>query len=651
MKQTFILLLITLLCTSAMAQQIHKLSSPDGNIKIDIETSKGITYDVFCQGELVLDDCRLSMNIEGNVLGSQPKVQSTSRKSVNEVKRPFLRLKYAEVPNHYNELTLKMKGGYSVVFRAYNDGVAYRFVTSLSGEVQVYDEDITVFLPNETNLVLQQSNHYQTSYEERYTFVKAAQWQSHQAMVHYPILAITPGGTKILMSEADLQDYPGAFFRSNDANGFSSIFPRVPAVEKPRNDKSTEILLRKPYIALTKGTRNFPWRYFVISKNETDLVTNTMTCRLSQDSRLDDTSWIQPGQASWEWWNGAVPYGEDINFRAGLNVETYKYFMDFAAKYGIKYIVMDEGWAKDNMDPYTPNPDCDLMEILAHGKKVGVGVVLWLTWRCVEQNPGLFAKFAEWGVKGVKIDFMDRSDQWMVDYYERVAAEAAKHHLFVDFHGSFKPAGLEYKYPNVLSYEGVRGVEQNGGCIPDNSVFYPFMRNAVGPMDYTPGVILTYQPELYLSKHYNGGGIGTRAYQMALFVLFETGLQMLCDNPTLYYREKDCTQFMAGVPIPTDETISLAAKVGEYAIVAKRKGDKWYIGGMTNNKEQQRVFDLSLDFLPEGQTWKMISYEDGVNANKQAMHYMKREKQVKKGDKIQVKMARNGGFAAVLTAE
>ena len=196
----------------------------------------------------------------------------------------------------------------------------------------------------------------------------------------------------------------------------------------------------------------------------------------------------------------------------------------------------------------------------------------------------------------------------------------------------------------------MRGVEQNGGCIPDNSVFYPFMRNAVGPMDYTPGVILTYQPELYLCKRYNGGSIGTRAYQMALFVLFETGLQMLCDNPTLYYREKDCTQFMAGVPIPTDETISLAAKVGEYAIVAKRKGDKWYIGGMTNNKEKERVFDIALDFLPEGQTWKMVSYEDGVNANKQAMHYVKREKQVKKGDKIQVKMARNGGFAAVLTA-
>jgi alpha-glucosidase len=293
----------------------------------------------------------------------------------------------------------------------------------------------------------------------------------------------------------------------------------------------------------------------------------------------------------------------------------------------------------------------DLHELIRYGKEKNVSVILWLTWLCAENHPELFAKFAEWGVKGVKIDFMDRSDQWMVDYYERMASEAAKHKLFVDFHGSFKPAGLEYKYPNVLSYEGVRGQEQNRGCHPDNSIFYPFMRNAVGPMDYTPGVIQTFQPQYYLSTHFNGGGIGTRAYQMALFVLFETGLQMLVDSPTLYYREEDCARFMAGIPLVTDETISLASKVGEYAIVAKKKGDKWYIGGMTNNKEPERVIEVSLDFLPEGQTWKMVSYEDGVNANKQAMHYMKYEKQVKKGQKIKVKMARNGGFAAMLSAE
>ena len=244
---------------------------------------------------------------------------------------------------------------------------------------------------------------------------------------------------------------------------------------------------------------------------------------------------------------------------------------------------------------------------------------------------------------------MDRSDQWMVNYYERVAKEAAEHHLFVDFHGSFKPAGLEYKYPNVLSYEGVRGMEQMGGCQPDNSVYLPFMRNAVGPMDYTPGAMLSMQPEIYRSERPNSASIGTRAYQMGLFIIFESGIQMMADNPTLYYRNDECTRFITQVPQTWDETIALKAKVGEYAIVAKRKGDKWYIGSMTNNREQQqREFELDTNFLKEGQTYRMTSFEDGINANRQAMDYRMKERTLRKGDKLTISLARNGGFAAVI---
>lgn len=277
-----------------------------------------------------------------------------------------------------------------------------------------------------------------------------------------------------------------------------------------------------------------------------------------------------------------------------------------------------------------------------------MGVVLWLTWLTVDNNFELFKTFSEWGIKGVKIDFMDRSDQWMMNFYERVAAEAAKYKLFVDFHGAFKPAGLEYKYPNVLSYEGVRGMEQMGGCRPENSIFLPFLRNAVGPMDYTPGAMLSYQPETYRAERPNSGSIGTRAYQMALYVLFETGLQMMADNPTLYYREEDCARFMAEIPVETDETVALAAKVGEYVVVAKRKKDKWYIGGITNGNVDERVFDLSLDFLDADRDYHITSYEDGVNANRQAMHYVKKEGRVRKGQILRIRMARNGGFAAVI---
>lgn len=650
MKRITTLAAIIILCMTASFAKVqeYSVSSPDGKIKVTVSLADGITYEVHYGNEPVLADCRMSLDINGKVLGSAPSLKSVSRKSVDRVKHPFLHFKYSEVPDRFNQMTLKMKGGYSVEFRAYDDGIAYRFVTDLDGKVEIENEDISIFFPEETDLVLQQCDRFRTSYEERYTFVKASEWKESQKMAHYPILAITAKGTKVLMSESDLIDYPAAFFRSNDANGFTAVFPKVPAKEKPRSDKSNDILLREKYIAKTDGTREFPWRYFVITTDEAGLVETTMTCRLARDCKLDDVSWINPGQASWEWWNGAIPYGPDVDFKAGLNVETYKYFMDFASKYGIRYIVMDEGWAKDNMDPFTPNPDCDLHEIIAHGNKVGVGVILWLTWRCVEENPGLFARFAEWGVKGIKIDFMDRSDQWMVNFYERTVKEAAKHKLFVNYHGAYKPAGLEYMYPNLLSYEGVTGMEQMGNCKPENSIYLPFIRNAVGPMEYTPGAMNSMQPDNYSARRPNSGSIGTRAYQMALFVVFESGLQMLADNPTLYYNNDDCTRFITSIPQLWDDTKVLSAKLGEHLVVAKRSGDEWFIGGISAEHKEPIEMDVPLDFLPEGKSLTITSFEDGINADRQAMHYVKKSMEVRKGDTIRIRMMRNGGYAAVI---
>ena len=633
---------------AAEAQTTQTVVSPDGNIKLEVSMDGGISYDVWCGDELVMDDCRLSMNVEGNVLGSQPKLQKASRRAVDQIKKPFLTFKYAEIRDRFNELNLKMKGNYSIIFRVYDDGMAYRFETSFTDEIKVWDEDIEVFFPQGTKLILQQYDRFRTSYEESYSFVKASEWTAYDKMAHYPILAKTTEGVNILMSESDLQDYPAPFFRGNEANGMAAVFPQVPAREEPRSDKSNDILLRERYIAKTSGTRTFPWRYFVIVKDDAGLIETTMTCRLAQSSKLDDTSWIVPGQASWEWWNGAVPYGPEINFRAGCNVETYKYYMDFAAEYGVKYIVMDEGWAKDNMDPYTPNPDCDLFEIIEHGKKVGVDVILWLTWRCVDENPELFAKFEEWGVKGVKIDFMDRSDQWMVNFYERTVKAAAEHHIIVNFHGAFKPAGLEYMYPNLLSYEGVRGLEQMGGCQPSNSIYLPFIRNAVGPMEFTPGAMNSMQPDRYSASRPNSAGVGTRAFNMAHFVIFESGIQMLADSPVLYYRNDDCTKFISSVPVMWDDTKVLAAKLGEYVVVAKRAGDRWFIGGMTSERKEPLILDIKLDFLPEGKSFTLTAFEDGINADVQAMHYVKTESEVRSGDVITVKMVRNGGYAASL---
>ena len=638
------------LCIGIYAQKSYKLASPNGEIKVSVSVADKIYYDIAYGQETLLENGTMQLQVGNQWLGANPKVSKASTQSVDDNIRPVIPFKFSNIRNHYNQLLLKFNGNYSVEFRAFDDGVAYRFITNKKGEMEVMDELLQVNFPADYQMHLQRSGNFGTNYEMFYEHPTYSEWKGKEGVTVLPMLIEAKNNYKILISESAVTDYPHMFLKPTD-KGIASTFPKCPTEFSISGDRSLKFDKVADYIAKTSGKRELPWRYFVITKEDGQLIENTMTARLAEPNQIEDTSWIKPGLTTWEWWNGATPYGTDVDFVSGCNTATYKYYIDFAAKNGVQYILLDEGWAETVFDPFIPNKDLDLQELIRYGKEKNVGIILWLTWLCVENHFDVFAKYAEWGVEGIKIDFMDRSDQWMVDYYERVAAEAAKHHLFVDFHGSFKPAGLEYKYPNVLSYEGVRGAEQHGGCTPDNSVFYPFMRNAVGPMDYTPGIILSYQPEFYLSKQYNGGGIGTRAYQMALFVLFETGLQMLCDNPTLYYREADCTQFMAGVPIPTDETISLAAKVGEYAIVAKRKGNKWYIGGMTNNKEKERVFELPLDFLPEGGTWKMVSYEDGVNAYKQAMHYVKREQQVKKGQTIKVKMTRNGGFAAVLTAE
>ena len=647
MRRYFLLVVCLCLASLLRAQNKLELISPNGELKVSLNLSDKIYYSIDYNGDVLLKDNTLQLTLRNQVLGENPKLRRQKRTSVDEQLTPIVPLKYAKVNNRYNQLLLTFKD-YAVEFRAFDDGVAYRFITSQKGDVEVMNEEFAINFPSDYLLHLQQPGGFHTAYEEPYTHVQSNAWKPEERIAVLPVLVDTQKDYKILISESDLADYPCMFLKGTGRNGAISVFPKAPLAFAENSDRSVKITQEADYIAKTKGTRNYPWRYFVISKNDKQLIENTMTYKLAEKNQLQDVSWIKPGQVSWEWWNDASPYGPDVNFVSGYNLDTYKYYIDFASKFGIPYIIMDEGWAKSTRDPYTPNPKVDLHELIRYGKEKNVGIVLWLTWLTVENNFDLFKTFNEWGVKGLKIDFMDRSDQWMVNYYERVAREAAKHHLFVDFHGSFKPAGLEYKYPNVLSYEGVRGMEQMGGCYPDNSLYLPFMRNAVGPMDYTPGAMISMQPNVYRSERPNAASIGTRAYQLALFVVFESGLQMLADNPTLYYRNEDCTRFITQVPVTWDETVALEAKAGEYVIVAKRKGDKWFIGGMTNNGEKEREFTIKLDFLNKDRSYQMISFEDGINAGRQAMDYRCKSAQVKAGEQLTIKMVRNGGFAAVI---
>lgn len=643
-KHLVLLLTLAIAGGSNLSAKVIDVKSPDGEIKVSVDVKDKIYYSVSYGNDLLLKDCRLNLQLANETLGDNPKLRNTKRGVINENVTREVPLKNAVVKNHCNTLRMNFAGNYAVEFRVFDNGVAYRFVTDKKGENIVMGEDFSIHFPANYKAHLSQPNGFKTSYEYPYTHVDTEEYKTSDRMSYLPILLETDKSYKILISEADLYDYPCMFLKSNGENGMSSLFPKVPLEFGEDGDRSLKITKEADYIAKTDGKRSFPWRFMVIAKEDKQLLENEMVYNLSTPCVLEDYSWIKPGQVSWEWWHDARLYG--VDFRSGYNMDSYKYYIDFASKFGIPYIIMDEGWAKSTRDPYTPNPTINLPELIQYGKERNVKIVLWLTWLAVENNFDLFKTFADWGIAGVKIDFMDRSDQWMVNYYERVAKEAAKHKLFVDFHGSFKPAGLERKYPNVLSYEGVLGMEQGGNCRPANSIYLPFMRNAVGPMDFTPGSMLSAQPEDNRSTRANAMGSGTRAYQMALFVVFESGLQMLADNPVYYYRERPCTEFITSVPVTWDETKVLYAKVGEAVVVARRKGNKWFIGGITNN--EGRTMNLDLSFLPANRSFTLTSFEDGINADRQAMDYKQRETKVNNTTKLTIKMVRNGGWAGVI---
>ena len=640
--------LLTLLMAFApclLWAQKAEVSSPDNAIRVVFNADgHQMTYDVLYNGRTVLAHNRLGLSIDGKALPVKVKGQKVVRR--HQVLDPVVPIKFSHIEKDYNELTLTMQGGYSILWRAYNDGIAYRFVMKAKGEVNVDDETIVLGVRPDYLLHIQQDDKFTSAYENPYIHTTNTEWTAAGQMACLPLL-IDADGCKILFSEADHYDYPRAFLKHAE-DGLEGTFSKAWIGEKKVYDRYTAPLEYAPYIARTQGTRNFPWRYMVIAGRDEQLVENTMNaCLSSAKCEIDDTSWIRPGQVSWDWWNGKAVYGPDVNFKCGINTDTYKYYIDFASKYGIPYIILDEGWNVEVNRPYDVIDGLDIHELIRYGEERGVGLILWVTWYAVYKHPDIFERYAEWGVKGLKIDFMERSDQGISQFYENTVREAAKHHLVVDFHGAYTPAGLEYRYPNLLAYEGVRGMENNDRCLPSNSMYFPFIRNAVGAMDYTPGAMLSVHHDQRATYAPNAMSIGTRAYQLALFITCETGTQMLGDSPTQYYRNPDCTEFITQVPVTWDETRALRASSGEYAVIAKRKGHKWYLAGLTNDKP--RDLEVALDFLTPGRTYTMTAFSDGINADYQAMDYRRTQQEVTAATTLPIRMVRNGGFAAVIT--
>jgi hypothetical protein len=413
------------------------------------------------------------------------------------------------------------------------------------------------------------------------------------------------------------------------------------------SDRNEELVKKAPYIARTRGTRTFPWRVVTIDPDDRALLENNLAYQLASKPVEGDASWVRPGKISWEWWHSLNIYG--VDFRSGVNTATYKYYIDFAAKYGIDYILLDEGWSVSTLNIKEPRREIDLGELIRHGREKGVGVVLWTLWNPMKKDlEGILDTYRDWGVKGIKIDFMQRSDQEMVRFYDEIARAAFDRGLIVDFHGSFKPAGLQRKYPNVLSFEGVYGMEHDK-CSTDISPVHdctlPFTRMVAGPMDYTPGATRNATRADFAISWDNPMSQGTRAHQAALYVVFESPLQMLCDSPSHYLREAEFTAFIAAVPTVWDETVGLAASVGEYAAVARRSGEKWYIGAITD--WTARTLEAPLKFLGGGR-YRMKVFADGVNADRIARDYRTETREVTRDDTVALRMAPGGGWAAVL---
>ena len=640
MRKLFITFIVSILACQMQAK-VQTLTSPNGRIKVEINVADRISYQVSAGNELLLADCQASLQVGKEWLGRNAKLKGVKRSAINQTISNVVPLKNATTQNHANVLTLQFAGNYALEFRAYDNGFAYRFVLNRKGTVDIVDEGMTWRFPEASTLHISKTNTFVTSYEEPYVHLSSAEWKPEDGMTHMPILAESAKGTKMLFSEADLRDYPNTFLMSMGSNCLKAIFPKAPEAWEPLGDRSETITREGNYIARTSGNRTLPWRYVVIGDAAT-IASNEMGRCLAPPCELSDVSWIRPGKVIWDWWNNWSVW--NVDFPVGINNPTYKYFIDFAANYGIEYILLDEGWCRDVRNPFEMVDDIDVSELVEYGKSKGVGVWLWMTWLAVEQHPDVIEHYAKMGVKGLKIDFMDHSDQWMVNFYERTTKACAKHHLMVDFHGSFKPAGLEYRYPNLLAYEGVRGMEQCGGCTPDNTIWLPLMRNAVGAMDFTPGSMNSMQPKYYVTSRSNPAGMGTRAYQMALYVIFETGLQMLADSPTRYMQNDECARFIASVPVTWDETRVLSAKAGKYIVVAKRKGARWFVAALTNNESQ----DLTLDLGFLTRSGQLTAFRDGTNAHRVAVDYRKQQQAVSPSTKLSIHLAPSGGWCGVI---
>ncbi len=651
--------LAQLLLSQHLFAETAQLSSPDGRIQVEVSVNKGISYQVQVDGKPLLLPSAIGLEVAGKKLMSELAIKAQQTSEVDQLLKPEVQVKSAEIRDHYRQLHIDFNQPWALEFRAYNNGVAYRFVTQLKGKVSVASEqaefnfgaDSQGFLPVEEGFY---------SHNERTYIHKPLADFPRETLSSLPAL-VSSQGMKVLITESDLEDYAGLWLQTQGNNQLKGTFAAVPtqfgifpAEDKTRSpDRERLILKRGDYLAKTQGKRSYPWRILAIARNDGELIENQLPYQLAAPSRVADTRWIKPGKVAWDWYNANNIWG--VDFKSGVNTQTYKYYIDFAAQYGLEYVILDEGWYPLG-DLLKTVPEMNIEELVAYGKQKNVKLILWMTWKTLdEQFKPAMARFAKLGVAGIKVDFMQRDDQLMVDYYWKVAAEAARHKLLVSFHGAYKPAGLQRTYPNVITREGVKGLEWNKWSTestPEHNTTLPFIRMVAGAMDYTPGAMVNahYSTEegknTFAVRFERPMSQTTRVQQMAMFSVFESPLQMLADTPSNYMKEAECTAFIAQVPAVWDETRVLAGAVGDYVAVARRSGKQWFIGAMNDENPRELVLDLS--FLGAG-NYQLDSFADGINADRWAEDYRHQQQAVTSATKLTINMASGGGWTGRFT--
>ena len=636
----------------------YVLASPDGKLQVMVETGDGIHYSLVHDGDLLVGRSEIGMYMtDGSKFGGLEQVKKASTRGVDQTIKAIL-YKKAEVVDKFNELTLKFKE-FSLVFRAYDDGMAYRFVSHKEDPYNV-DHEIAEFnFAKDWNMwaayVAQHTesleSQYYNSFENTYSYTPLSSWNKER-LAFLPLMVEGPRGKKVVVTESDLIDYPGMYlYNEKGDNNLSARFAPYPNEVRQggHNNLQLEVQSRQPYIAKCVGNEKFPWRIIAVSEDDVQMADNDMVYRLARPA--DTTigwNWVKPGKVAWDWWNDWNIAG--VDFKSGINTETYQHYIDFASANGIEYVILDEGWAVNGAaDLFQVVPEIHLEKLVKYASERNVGLILWAGYWAFDRDMEKVCKhYSNMGIKGFKIDFMDRDDQHMVQFHQRAAMTAARYKLMVDFHGTYKPSGLNRTYPNVINYEGVHGLEQmkwSPASVDQVTydVTFPFIRMMAGPVDYTQGAMRNATRSNYHPVYNEPMSQGTRCRQLAQYVVFESPLNMLCDSPSNYSKETECMEFISTVPTVWDETRALCGEVGKYIAMARRSGEEWYAGGMTDWNERTLTLDLS--FLPQG-VYSVELYRDGVNADRRASDYKKEVFDLPLNGLLKVKMAPGGGFAA-----